>query len=175
MERWSTRREGILAMRILRVHCVALLPLMLAAGQADAPPDAAAEFDRNAVRQIIEAKTRKFTEAHVTRDSAFLVEIFTPDARVYAPNVAVVTGRAAIARVNTEWLAYGITEFREQSTAFRSSGHCVVDEGTYFLRYGSGDKVEEGYYLNVWKLVDGDWKLDANMWTMRAPPPDAGM
>ena len=122
-------------------------------------------FDVDAVRPVIEAKTNQFTEAHITGDSVFLKNIFTEDARVYAPNSGVVEGRQAIARVNAEYLSYGIQEFREQSTALYGSENYLIDEGTYILRYGPDNTTERGRYLNIWKEEANDWLLYANMWT----------
>ena len=146
-----------------------LFPLLLLTScRSQVDGETGARFNIDAVRPIIEANTQQFTEAHITRDSTFLADIFTEDARVYAPNSDVVEGRQAISNVNMEWLQYGIKEFREESTSLYGNSEFVVDEGSYYLRYGE-DTFEEGHYLNVWKQVDGDWKIYANMWTTKLP------
>jgi hypothetical protein len=35
--------------------------------------------------------------------------------------------------------------------------------------YGEDHTVEKGKYLNVWKFVDGDWKIYSNIWNANAP------
>ena len=141
------------------------------APRSSAATDRAAPFDVAAVRTLIEAKNRQFTDAHVTGDSAFLINIFTDDAKVFGPNAPVVVGRAAIAKLNAEYVQLGIHEMRETTTAFYGSAEYLVDEGTYYMRYGAANTVEEGKYINVWKQQGGEWRIHSNIWNTNAPPP----
>jgi ketosteroid isomerase-like protein len=120
-------------------------------------------FDLAAMRSLITEKNARFTEAHITGDSAVLIDYFTPDARVLGPNAEAVVGQASIAELNAQYVGYGIKEFTEVTTNFYGDENYLIDEGTYFMRYGE-DVVEEGKYLNVWKQVDGEWRVCANMW-----------
>ena len=43
-----------------------------------------------------------------------------------------------------------IKEFREKTTAFYGNEDYLIDEGTYYLRYGKDNTVEKGKYINVW-------------------------
>ena len=69
-----------------------------------------------------------------------------------------------------DFLKAGITEFREETTAFYGNAEYVVDDGIYVLSYGGG-VTERGKYLNVWKQVNGNWRIQANIWN--ADPPDS--
>lgn len=40
------------------------------------------------------------------------------------------------------------------------------------MEYGPEGTVEKGHYLNVWKRVGDDWKIEANMWTTMPALPD---
>lgn len=75
-------------------------------------------FDLAALKKIIEEKTNMFTQAHITKDTAFLNNIFTTDANAYPPNSDVVNGRTAITKVNSEWVSFGIKEFRGKLNFF---------------------------------------------------------
>jgi hypothetical protein len=75
-------------------------------------------FDLAAMRSKIESRNRAFTNAHVIGDSAATINIFAEDARVLPPNSAPVIGRRAIAELNAQYLAAGITEFREETIEF---------------------------------------------------------
>lgn len=92
------------------------------------------EFDLNDAKLKIEKITKRFTEAHISKDTAFLNNIFTEDARVLAPNSEVVAGRKAISELNTDWVNYGIYEFKELTTSFYGNRDYLIDEGTYYLR-----------------------------------------
>jgi ketosteroid isomerase-like protein len=126
-------------------------------------------FDVTAMKKIIEGKNNQFTKAHITGDSAFLVNIFTKDAKVFAPNSDVVIGRPAIAVVNSQYLKLDIKEFREETIAFYGNEDYLIDEGNYYFRYGKDNTIDKGKYLNVWKKEDGDWKLYSNIWNTNMP------
>ena len=126
-------------------------------------------FDSIAMKKIIDEKTNKFTQAHITKDTVFLNHIFTQDAKAYPPNSDIVTGRAAIAAVNSEWVNYGIKEFSEESTSFYGNEDFLIDEGKYYLRYGENDIIDKGKYINIWKKENGDWKICSNIWNTSLP------
>lgn len=128
-----------------------------------------AAFDLAEMKKVIKEKSEKFTEAHITRDTAFLNNIFTIDARGYPPNSEVVKGRAALSAVNEEWVNYDIKEFREESTTFYGNEEYLIDEGNYYLRYGADDIVDKGNYINIWKQENGEWKIYSNIWNSSLP------
>jgi hypothetical protein len=125
--------------------------------------DYSSNFDTTGLRKIIDEKNDKFTHAHIVGDTAFLNNIFTPDARVLAP----------IAAINLEYISFGIKEFREETTALYGSGDYLINEGNYFMSYGKDSTVEKGKFINIWKKVDGDWKLYSNIWNSSMPLPPA--
>jgi len=131
--------------------------------------DKITSFDINSMKTIIKEKSAKFTQAHITRDTAFLNNIFAKDAKVYAPNSDVVIGRSAISAVNSEWVNYGIKEFTEETTSFYGNEEYLIDEGNYFLRYGEEDIIDNGKYINIWKKENDEWKLFSNMWNTSMP------
>lgn len=127
------------------------------------------EFDLNAAKAEIREKTQLFTNAHITKDTSFLNNSFTDDARVLPPNSAVVSGRTAIAQLNYDWVNYGIYEFTEESTSLYGNEDYLIDEGSYYLRYGEENTLDKGKYINIWKNVDGDWKIYSNIWNTNLP------
>jgi len=129
----------------------------------------ASDYDTTGLRKIIDEKNNTFTHAHITGDTAFLNNIFTQDGRVHAPNSEVITGRSAIAAINLEYISYGIKEFREETTALYGCGDYLINEGTYFMRYGKDSSSEKGKFINIWKKVNNDWKLHSNIWNSSMP------
>jgi uncharacterized protein (TIGR02246 family) len=138
--------------------------------------DAAVDLDLVALRAEIGEHNRKFTAAHVigSLDSAAIVNMYTDDARILPPNADPVIGRPAIEALTSVYMAFGITEFREETTAFYGNQEMLVDEGTYFLAYDEGRQSETGKYLNIWRKERGEWKIHSNMWNTNAPHMDAG-
>ena len=135
----------------------------------DTATDSASSFDITALKKIIEEKNNQFTKAHITKDTAFLNNIFTRDTKSFPPNSNVVTGRAAISAVNLEWVNYGIKEFSEVTTAFYGNEDYLIDEGSYYLRFTENDLIDIGKYINIWKKEDGNWKIFSNIWNTNMP------
>lgn len=159
------------------VSVVALLLATIVAGACSRqePPSAptaqpTASFDLPAMRRMIEEKNGRFTKAHISGDSATIDAMFTRDARSFPPGGEAVSGAAALHQFTVEYINAGVTEFREETTAFYGNEDLLVDEGTYVVGYGPGGVLERGKYLNVWKPEDGTWKIDANIWNTSAPP-----
>lgn len=132
---------------------------------AQTPAEAPTTFDLAEVARIIKEKNDRFTAAHISGDTAVLNGYYAPDARVFAPNTPPVEGRAAIARMNDEYVSFGITEAEETTTRIYGNAEYVVDEGNYRMRYGKDHMLEEGKYLNVWKNTNGEWHIYANTWS----------
>ncbi len=126
--------------------------------------DSTTTFDLAAAKKIIEDKNTQFTKAHITGDTAYLNNIVTQDAKCFPPNSDIVSGRTAIAALNVQWINYGIKEFTETTIDFFGSQDFLVDEGTYYARYGKDNTTEKGKYINIWKKEGGDWKIYSNMW-----------
>ncbi len=124
--------------------------------------------DVEATRAVIAQQNKEFTDAHVTGDIAAIDAMFLPDARSYPPGAPAAIGLEAIHALTVDFLKAGITEFREETTAFYGTAEYVVDEGTYILIYGRG-VTERGKYINVWKQVNGSWRIQANIWNADAP------
>jgi ketosteroid isomerase-like protein len=136
---------------------------------AESAGDALA-FDLQAARAVIAQHNTKFTNAHVSGDVAAIDAMFLPDARSYPPGAPAAIGIDAIHALTVDFLKAGITEFREETTAFYGNAQLIVDEGIYMLTYGEG-VTERGKYINVWKHVDGNWRIQANIWN--ADPPQS--
>lgn len=131
----------------------------------------ASPFELDKLRPMIEAKNQAFTRAHVTGDRAMIDGMFTDDARVLPPNADPVIGRKAIDELTAQYIAYGISDFREETEDFYGNEQFLVDQGSYTLTYGEEKTVETGKYLNVWKQLDGEWKIYSNIWNTNAPAP----
>jgi ketosteroid isomerase-like protein len=124
-------------------------------------------FDLNALEKIIKGKTALFTEAHITKNTTYLNNIFTKNARLFPPNAEAVVGREAIAELNADWVNFGIYEAKEISTFFYGNKDYLIDEGTYVFIYGAEKTIDQGKYINIWKMEDDEWKIDSNIWNSR--------
>jgi ketosteroid isomerase-like protein len=120
-------------------------------------------------RGLIEENNSRFTKAHVTGDHAVIDGMFTRDAKVLPPDSEPVIGRDAIAKLTKQYIEFGITEFREETTDFYGTEDLLVDQGSYVMVYGKDKTMEKGKYLNVWKREEGTWKIYSNIWNSNGP------
>jgi len=134
-------------------------------------PDGPGAFDLAATRQLIAELNERFTNAHLTGDVAAIDSMFAPDATAYPPGGDPVSGIPGLHAFTVEYLAAGLTEFREESTTFYGNAEFVVDAGRYVVTYGPDNVTERGKYLNVWQRLNGSWKIKSNMWNTDAPAP----
>jgi len=148
---------------------MASLLAVACAGPAPAPSAEPAPFDLAAARQEIAELNERFTGAHLSGDVDAIDAMFTPDAVSYPPGAPAVTGLANLHAFTVEYLAAGLSEFREETTEFYGNGEYVVDAGTYVVTWGTDPVTERGKYLNVWQRVDGEWKIRSNIWNADAP------
>ncbi len=135
-----------------------------ASSRAERPP-----FDLDATRQLIRQHNTRFTVAHLTGDIAVIDSMFASNAKSFPPGAAAVTGFPALHDFTVEYLKAGLTEFREETTDFYGNSEFVVDAGTYVVTYGPQHVTERGKYLNVWRNVNGAWKIQSNIWNSDPP------
>lgn len=153
---------------------VAIILLVLTLGlllSACTDKSTEADFYLASARDIIVLKNQAFARAHVTGEVEVINDYFTKDAKVFLPNSEVVTGSEEIAELNEQYVEYGITAFREETTALYGDEELLVEEGRYFMTYGEDGIVENGKYINIWKQENGDWKVHSNIWNSSMPAP----
>jgi hypothetical protein len=153
--------------------CV-LVCLFASACSGPAPASSDAEFlpfDLDATRRQIEQLNARFTQAHLTGDIALVDSMFAGDAKSFPPGFAAVTGVQALHDFTVEYLKAGLTDFREETTDFHGNADLVVDAGIYVVTYGPEHVTEHGKYLNVWKHVDGSWRIQSNIWNSNPSVP----
>ena len=147
---------------------------MVGCNDAKSPANSATKgstlnFDLVAMRKVIEENNSRFTKAHVSGDAPLIDNMFTRDAKVLPPESPPVVGRTAIAKLTADYIAFGITEFSEETTDFYGNEDLLIDQGNYVMVYGKEKTVEKGKYVNVWKKEDGNWKIYSNIWNTNAP------
>lgn len=100
---------------------------------------------------------------------------YTPDAVSYGFGGAPAAGTEQIRANYTEFVKATITDPKilTNTVKFSDDGNMAYDHGTYTMTVaqpGGKPARENGAYLNVWRKVDGQWKLVAEMGTPVATP-----
>lgn len=138
--------------------------------------------DEAAVAAAIEAGDQSFERAFSAGDGAAVAAHYTPDAVVLIPNGPRVEGSAAIA----ETFSGLLQEFPGAALDLTTSDVQVAAAGDYAYATGSytlggttpdgSEWSDVGKYVVVWKNLDGEWKMAADVWNSDNPPAgiDAG-
>lgn len=86
-------------------------------------------FDLSAMKKTIQENNNRFTAAHIRGDGALIDNMFARDATVMPPGSEPVIGREAISKLTVEYMSYGISEFKEETTDFYGNEDVLVDQG----------------------------------------------
>lgn len=143
----------------MRTALVLLALALLLAGQA-----AAQSLHPDLVR-----RTREFTAALKSRDAAKIAAFYTEDAVAFNEGAPVIKGRAAIQKDLEAMLKQGLADMTSQLLDATVSGNLGYTFGTFSLPAASVGKPRTGHYMEVWKLVGGQWLIAYD--TFSADPP----
>ena len=128
---------------------------------------AAAATDHSADERAIVAADSAWLRNVVAKNVDSLMMYYAPDAVSYGfgPPAA---GADAIRAVYTEMAKSTVSDPKILSNTVRFSddGSMAIDHGTYSMTMtppGGKAASQKGAYLNVWRKVDGQWKLAAEM------------
>ena len=139
-------------------------------GMVAAPESAPAAVDRNAdVTAIVKADSAWLRQV-MAKNVDSLMTYYTPDAVSYGFGAAPASGSDQVRAMYTEMVKSNITNPKliSNTVKFSDDGSMAFDHGTYAMTVtppGGKPTNENGAYLNVWRKVDGQWKLVAEMST----------
>ena len=133
--------------------------------------------DAAAVTEAIAAKDQAFADALVAGDVATVASHYTNDAILLPPGGPRVEGATAIQETFASWIEVGgppasmtLTSDDVTLTAAGDYAHAI---GTWTMSGPAPDGSEwsdNGKFVAVWKNVDGDWKMAADIWNSDNPP-----
>lgn len=115
--------------------------------------------------------TSAIENAFADNDPATLAAQFADDAELLVPNAPSIRGREAIDaywKDQVRWvLSYDMTTI--ESRTFGDYGYHYA---TYsFRNVRRGRTVETGKVIEIWRRIDGDWRVYRTSWSQDRPPP----
>ena len=144
----------------MRVFTFATLAAIIAA-TACAPPAAQQSPE-------LAAMTERWEKALNSGDVEAVAALYSDDARLLPPNAELAQGRVAIAAEFSQMIAAGLTIDLENVDAV-VAGDVGYKVGTYILLAPGGVTVDRGKYIDVWRKVDGQWKITNDIWNSSLP------
>ena len=128
-----------------------------------------AACERRPANVFPETAAREWETARNSGDADAMAALHTEDAQVLPPGAPVVEGRAAI-----RTFFRNLFEQRVAPAAFDERdiivfGNIVYRQGIYSVTLADGS-TEYGKFIQLWKRVDGVWKIHRQMWSRNGPP-----
>jgi uncharacterized protein (TIGR02246 family) len=167
-------------MRADRIAITCLSVGLLAACQApaeQAETQAGAETlvvaDAAAEAQAIRAVNAQWLAAVENKDATATASFYTSDGRLMAPNSPTAQGTAAIAEAFAGMfgLPNVAISWSQSSVEVGLGGTLAYDIGTYTLSYDgpTGPVQDHGKYVVVWKKVNDEWRVAADIFNSDLP------
>lgn len=136
-------------------------------------PSTAPAADTSADEAALRAGTTTWMEAYNAGDPDRIVALYAPDAVVMPPHAPVASGHEAMKAYLTTDIANtkaaGMTLVDGESSA-GVSGDLGWHSGAYTVKSASGETVDSGSYMEIWrKSADGTWLIVRDIWNSDRP------
>ncbi|HEU5358961.1 MAG TPA: nuclear transport factor 2 family protein [Gemmatimonadales bacterium] len=145
-----------------------LLTLSLSSACAVAP-----KVDPIAEMHAIRAQDSRFSAAAARLDVVGAAALYAPDATILPPGLPAVHGADAIRTMLAGlFTAPGLSiTLRPQRIDVAAAGDLATDQGEVEVGMNTAEcpVIEVSKYLEVWRKVDGEWKLMYDTWNANAP------
>ena len=109
-------------------------------------------------------------EAYQSGDPAAVAAIYAEDATLLPPNRQMADGRDAIQEIWAAMIDDGVSA-EATFTETGSEGDLGYKVGSYVTKDSQGKSLDEGKFVEIWKRVDGEWKLHRDIYNSSLPPP----
>ena len=142
--------------------CVLLLGCGSNAGSENSTRNNAAAHE-----QAIRKTNEKWLALIRDHDAAAVSKLYASDGAMMAPGAPIAQGHTALEKAWSGLMqmpGFGLT-FKADQIAVASGGDMALDQGTYLLSLTgpSGPTKEVGKYVVVWRNIDGQWKVAADI------------
>jgi len=123
------------------------------------------------IQEAIAAANDKFMALFKQGDAAGLSTLYTEDGQFLAPNSGVVTGRPAIQAAVQSIMDTGVKAAKLETTELESHGGIVNEVGRFEMYNKSGQVLDKGKYIVIWKQEQEQWKLHRDIFNSSMPKP----
>lgn len=106
-------------------------------------------------------------------DIAAAMAVYTEEARILPPNTDMIKGKQAIQLFWQGALDMGVKEAILETVELMTMGEdtaCEIGRYTLKIQPKGGETITDlGKYVVVWKLQDGSWNWDIDIWNSNLP------
>lgn len=116
--------------------------------------------------------SERWEKAYNAGAAAAVAALYTEDGVVLPPNAGVQQGRKAIqAFIEKDIAANKGNKLEIESVESSKSGDLGFGRGTWRMKDPSGKVLDEGNWVEVRKMVDGQWHIHRDIWNSDRPLP----
>ena len=133
-----------------------------------------ARSEANAIRNLED----QWTVANKAKDIDKIVSFFASDAVVMEPNMPISVGIEAIRKSQESWFSdttvlYNTFTATIDTIEISASGDLAYARGTGRLSINTpnGPVEEVDKWIDIWKKINGEWKVIVNIWNSDKPLP----
>ena len=153
---------------------IAALSVLLFACSSNAAPDKSATGGAAANEQAIRKTNEQWLALIRNHDAAGVSELYTSDGAMMPPGAPIARGRPELEKAWTGLMklpGFGLT-FEADKIVVASGGDMALDQGTYQLSLDGpeGPTKEIGKYVVVWRNIEGQWKVAADIFNSDGAP-----
>ena len=131
----------------------------------DSGPDTSAGYT------ALDTATQQWADAFNNGDAATIAGMMSPDGQIMPPNGGIIEGREAI---QAFWQGFIDTGVKGSLTSIEITvdGNMAYKVGTFRISDPSGQEVDHGKFLEIWRFMDGKWQFHRDMWNSSVPAPE---
>jgi uncharacterized protein (TIGR02246 family) len=97
-------------------------------------------------------------------DADGMAALYTEDGQLLPPGSDVVTGRDSISAFWRGVFESGVESVELSPVEIEDHGSTAIEVGRFRLGDATGQLIDEGKYVVVWKQEDGEWRLHRDIW-----------
>lgn len=124
------------------------------------------------VHQAIVAADETFMTTFKRGDAAGMAALYTKKAQLLPPNSDFVTGLQEIKGLFQGFMDMGIKAIKLEPVETEGYGDTASEVGKYTLEAESGQMLDQGKYIVIWKQEEGQWKLHRDIFNSSMPAPE---
>jgi uncharacterized protein (TIGR02246 family) len=110
-----------------------------------------------------------FEASFARGDAAAIAGLYTSSGVLLPTGMDTIRGAEGIQTFWQSAMAMGIRQVKLKTRDIEELDDTAIELGTYTLFAASGQQIDQGKYLVVWKEEAGQWKLHQDIWNTSVP------
>jgi ketosteroid isomerase-like protein len=127
--------------------------------------------DNNAHAREINSIISRFIKAFNNGQASIVASLYSKDSKLFPQNSDVVNSSREISSYWQSVLSHGIQSIELHSLESMSCEDTYSELTEYIMKDAKGEILDKGRQINLWKKIDGKWKIYRQMINSSLPCP----